>query len=682
MAESPRLDWDRIVRCAIHPAIGIARVGNAAEEFYLAPEVPGRVADPGPSGFKTPEGKVKREGARFRVYGYDADGEVVGEITAADADIEWRVHLANRKAAWYQFHNAMDLKQYALSTTYRNASVEGAFRDALVIDPGQRSIGGRHTSGVRFDDGYIRFGNGGGPIRVPLGELRTDGDGRLIVLGGHGKSASADGSRATTFANNDGWYDDTSDGPVRATVRVEGRGEIEAEPAMVAVTPPNYGQGIHGVVTLYDVVFDLFSRRGEVPPQRVTFWRHVYPILERLAKTQWVNQGFFFLFGTGSPSDFTDPELLSRLADPSDETKAEREAIFRWFRKPLQPWDENPDEPAELPTARPADLPPFYGDGFSEYVGTDLADLALTVTQYGWLERWASGAFVPGEPWDPPARIEDLPLAKQPSALDRTPLEDCLGGPFHPGIELTWTLRVPRMWREPFRLVILPEGDTPQDDFGAVLTPEVAVGPDGPLTASGPGTLSRWLGIPWQTDEASCLSGYDASAYLPIPSFWAARVPNEVLSWGAYERTLDPSSPPAQRLKHYGHRQFWLRDLQGSAYEQRINNMVAEWDKIGIVTEQPGPPDHADVGLPGRYFVETGRDPAFTRNDPSWLQVLRAEHAPPEPQSTPTGEAAAQEQKALGAAAQVAPEAASDARVPDDERVHPRRRETLRRDGR
>ena len=42
------------------------------------------------------------------------------------------------------------------------------------------------------------------------------------VLGGRGHSASADGSPATTFANNDGWHDDTSDGPVHATVKLGG----------------------------------------------------------------------------------------------------------------------------------------------------------------------------------------------------------------------------------------------------------------------------------------------------------------------------------------------------------------------------------------------------------------------------------------------------------------------------
>jgi len=101
-----------IVRCAIHPALGVARVGNApADEYYLAPELPDRAADPGPGGYKNAKGQIRKEAARFRVYGYDAEGNVVREITAAEAEITWEVHLANRKAAWYKFFNAMDLAQ-------------------------------------------------------------------------------------------------------------------------------------------------------------------------------------------------------------------------------------------------------------------------------------------------------------------------------------------------------------------------------------------------------------------------------------------------------------------------------------------------------------------------------------------------------------------------------------------
>jgi hypothetical protein len=666
-----------VVRCAIHPAIGIARIGNAPpDQYYVAPEVPGRPAEPGPPGFKNGKGEVRKEAARFRIYGYDEEGNVVREITADDAEIAWEVHLANRKPAWYRFINAMDLKQYAKSTTYRNADITGSMRQALVNDPGAIAISGRNTSGAqyRFDQGSVRFGEGE-PIQVPLGELRTDDQGRLLVLGGDGTSASAYGRPATTFANNEGWYDDVSDGPVRARVKI-GDQEMDAEPAMVAVTPPNFGQGLYGAVTLYDVIYDLFLRQGWAkPPARLTFWEHVFPIFERMVNSQWVNLGAYVLFGPGSPGDLTDPQRLEKLADPSPASRPDREAVLRFFREPIPPWD-TPGQRTELPPPQPSRLPPFYGDGFGDYEDIAIDELALTQTQHHWLKQWAGGDFEPGERREPPARLDDLPLAERPSALDRTPLEDCLGGPFHPGIELTWPMRVPSMWRPPqqaggllYRLHILPPDEPPRDDFGAVLTPEVCLGPDGPQTASGPGTLTRWLGVPWQTDEASCLNGYDASNYLPVPSFWAARVPNEVLSRHAFTQATDRRLPYAQRLKQFAYRQFWLRDLQGSSYQDRINNMVKEWSLIGIVAEVPALAAEAEEpGFPARYWVETRRDPSFSRADPTWRQLLMVEGIEPKTDmlrkaATPLLELAAEMEQAPA------------------EVVHPRRR-NLRQDQR
>ena len=112
----------RIVRAAIHPAIGVARIGNSKDAYYIGPEV----TDPGPTtygGNRDSSGAILRQAARFRIYGYNAAGEIVGEIDANDAniDIEWRVHVANRKAAWYQFDRALDIPEAeGLTTTRRN----------------------------------------------------------------------------------------------------------------------------------------------------------------------------------------------------------------------------------------------------------------------------------------------------------------------------------------------------------------------------------------------------------------------------------------------------------------------------------------------------------------------------------------------------------------------------------
>jgi len=161
-------------------------------------------------------------------------------------------------------------------------------------------------------------------------------------------------------------------------------------------------------------------------------------------------------------------------------------------------------------------------------------------------------------------------------------------------------------------------------DYGASLSPSEALGDGGVVESSGPGTLTWWLGVPWQTDEASCLSGYEVGTYLPLPSFWTARVPNQVLSERSYRRVLDESLPLAQRLKHLFYRVDWLRYF-GPDYETRINDNVAKWDKLGIITMRDGSPDFAQHGLPERLWVETGLAAEFTKSDPTWEQVRIAE---------------------------------------------------------
>ena len=81
-----------IVRAAIYPAIGVARVGNSRDEFFLAPEVTNPLPQP-PGFYRDATGALKRQAVRFRVYGLDAGGRVVAELTAANAEITWTVHL-------------------------------------------------------------------------------------------------------------------------------------------------------------------------------------------------------------------------------------------------------------------------------------------------------------------------------------------------------------------------------------------------------------------------------------------------------------------------------------------------------------------------------------------------------------------------------------------------------------
>ena len=97
-----------IDRVAIYPGIGIARVGNSPDAFFFGPETIGeaRIDD---TNYRDAQGRIKRQAARFRIYGLNAAGEVVKEITAADGEIAWSVHVANHKAGWFNFDQALDI---------------------------------------------------------------------------------------------------------------------------------------------------------------------------------------------------------------------------------------------------------------------------------------------------------------------------------------------------------------------------------------------------------------------------------------------------------------------------------------------------------------------------------------------------------------------------------------------
>ena len=83
----------------IHPAVGIMRVGNAPDDFFVGPERPLDAPIPS-SGFKNDSCEILRQGARFRLYAYDNAGDLIGEVTASSgASISWPVELANTKAS-------------------------------------------------------------------------------------------------------------------------------------------------------------------------------------------------------------------------------------------------------------------------------------------------------------------------------------------------------------------------------------------------------------------------------------------------------------------------------------------------------------------------------------------------------------------------------------------------------
>ena len=251
----------------IHPAIGIARVGNSPDEFFVGPERIGELPDP-PGGFKDASCRVKRQAARFRIFAHH-DDDTVEEITAASADITWTVHVANKKAGFPGRGNSEPAAD-------------------LTIDPGQRTLSNPNDSAV-FDGGTISF-SGQSAVEVPLGEMRTDDDGRLLVLGGDGSAASPAGNGVPDFWGNPGWYDDVADGPVTASITLHGSGDTPAViGAWVIVAPPKFAPHQDSITTLHDRVHQQMIDSGHLTaPTTTSYNDDIYPILQRARDMAWV----------------------------------------------------------------------------------------------------------------------------------------------------------------------------------------------------------------------------------------------------------------------------------------------------------------------------------------------------------------------------------------------------------
>ena len=140
------------------------------------------------------------------------------------------------------------------------------------------------------------------------------------------------------------------------------------------------------------------------------------------------------------------------------------------------------------------------------------------------------------------------------------------------------------------------------------ITPAVALALDGPLYEQGPGDLTRWMAVPWQTDTASCRSGYQLSYDLYVPTFWPAHVPNDVLTGADWAVVSDPKQAPEVRLSAFRRRSDWIRPL-GPAHpvsHQQGQDEATPWSRSsaawGWWRPEPRPRQH---GLPALMQVET-----------------------------------------------------------------------------
>ncbi|MCK0508221.1 LodA/GoxA family CTQ-dependent oxidase [Aromatoleum anaerobium] len=359
------IDLDKIAFCKIFPPLGIARVGDSVEPegYFFAPETPDGKPRPASGGsadaeFKYRDGKgaIRRQAALFHIYAFDADGKPLGELLSKQAQIRWTVALANKKAAWFEFDGAQSARSAFEGLenpvnisgdplVWRNVDVGELCREAkgphghrfvadkvrkeqLEIIAPERSVSGaslRHKTGERelqFVGKFQRHHD------VYLGEIATDKEGRLIVLGGHGVSAPVDAQGKlmddptyawiTHYANNNNWFDDTADGPVKAEVALvdaDGKPTKRIEVvggSWVVVAPPDFAPDSTNVVTLYDVMEEVAHDlpalcNSTTPPVHTVadldLHRDIWPIIERSAGYRWVSKLGLRGHGQGRPGD-------------------------------------------------------------------------------------------------------------------------------------------------------------------------------------------------------------------------------------------------------------------------------------------------------------------------------------------------------------------------------------------
>jgi hypothetical protein len=551
----------------IHPAVNFARVGGS-KDYYIAPETAaGRVVDPdsglmgglpikcGTESTPVQEAdlrddahRLKRQAARFKIFAYPAGDESYPngggvEVKIGDTvggrkvtDIVWTVHVANKKANFYSISTPgpdgkpteLGIDAYNKDNHHppaRNKKLGDALEDPdrvrkLRIDPGPRAISSKAGGTLHFkkgvkptwadgdgnihiiDDYFTSFPNDHWDMFDPLEKIDTlgeieieEGTGRLLVLGGHGRCSAMKDKAGNPPPmkdpiDNDGWFDDTSDGPVNA-VLIFGEGDdattAEAHGAWVVTTDPSWAPQTRNVVSTWDDIFntwveklglmpELYAEGGYRPDFQPSFDEDVMPIFHGAMLQQWntnlpVPEGVDGHRTMGKITAATDPtHVIPNLTD-----------LIR-----------DPGDPSEA--LRGKKMPLALGDAQQSF-------LTLTPTQFFFLKQWHAGRHT-----------ADVPKIGPGEALDRDVLENCLGGRYSPGIDLTFIVRQPDLyigknWKEvgcgPFRINQL------KLDYRTVVadTPFLGVGyvplRDVPEQIQ-PGDLSKFMSLPWHTDYNSC----------------------------------------------------------------------------------------------------------------------------------------------------------------------------------
>jgi L-lysine 6-oxidase len=607
----------------IGPSIGVARLGNSKTGFYVEPQTIGGLplqcdqegnVQAGPvfvTKFKDGDGAVKRQAARFCLFRIGDDGAET-ELTLDSPDVQsisWTVHLANKKAAWYEFSQLQGNLLYGPQNSYakqsvkrRNAKIKDKdARRKLIIDPGPRTLAGRNQH-LSFDkasvpEGYKlasfpsrpRLGN----QVQSLGEIRTDASGRLLVLGGFGTSGGD--VMLENFGGADTWHDDISDGPVSCVLQLKS-GPTVALKAWCIVGSPKFAPELVNISTLDDTMFDVSVRHLGARPDMCTagsynsgyvadFETEVRPVLDRPGTYRWVAN--VPAMNSLSPPPF-DPRDTSAASAPL------RQAYFELFR---DPGPEDAIAPSHNALFSAIGMPLMPLNSGSNAVDNNEVDkfTALTQTQYFLLKQWAAGKF----------KLGSAPAGRAHLRLTRASAGNCVGNPFCPGIEVTWTTRNPNIYEKPWSI-----RHRDNVDFAAI---GLDASRDETETADGcePGDLTKRMAIPWQADFYQCsvqnvnftdpTHNYEDDPTKPGDTWqkppvyyaywWPPQSPWQVIAGELSAKVANEHGEPA------GSQVLYSRGITG------FEDMIKRWSYLGFIANQSTGP-YRDL-FP--YFTEQER---------------------------------------------------------------------------
>ncbi len=440
----------------IHPGIGIARVGKSTDGFFLLgdrlQDEPYELNQGGTAGFKgykdaPPSYQVRKQGARFKIFEYDKDTvtgkeTLVGEVSQQQVKITWHVALGNGKAEGPFMDGGAGLQQERVivpnfAVDRRNSKV--ADRSALhpVVQAGP--INGPNQP-FQTVSGNIMG------VNIVLGEVGTDYNGNLVVLGGSGEAGSWSQPPAALddFLNNDGWFDTTADGSVDAELTFPDGRTIKVDyGSWVIIGPPDFAPAILPIVSIWDLMHDSLIRNGRLPKSSpVSFIQHILPVLQRAAEYRWIHN---------SPVWNRILKLITEndLSDNGDQLKEKRRNAF------------------SLVQANP------------------LSDFKLTPTQMSYFNDWVNGNFVA----DSPVRPEEQTM---PFLMDFSSLTRAIGSGLFPGIELGYIATNANIYEELARFT--------RQSF---LEPDFNI-----TTTLSPGLVIQRMACPWQADFMECAGNW------------------------------------------------------------------------------------------------------------------------------------------------------------------------------